>query len=258
VADSRNSFTLPVLDTARAAWAKVYGAKGTIWAAFIIYFIVAMVFGVIEGLLETTPYFLQVIINIVFYLILFVFVMGLLYIGITRAKDAPISYKLLFYAFDTNMALKLIAVYLLQILIFIPAVILMVIGFILGNISGFLTVLSLIASLALYVYLLIRVILSLGFVLDKDLGPVQAIKASFRATRDNVWNVLGIVAIQIVIIAVCLIPYGIGSLGFLISETVGSVLTLISIPFTIACFVWAMPFGLILYGMLYKALSEKA
>lgn len=190
--------------------------------------------GFIQGMITHASEVLGQFVGLIFSVVELLLQMGLIYIGICRAFDRPINYRLMFTTFNTSIALKIIGVYLLKFLIFlIPAILIgagvfiaqmeqvMIIGYLLGLVG-------IIAA----IYLSIRLYLTIGFILDQNSGPVDAIKQSFQATRHNVINLIGLMLLQILIFIVAAIPLGIG-------------------------FIWAIPLGLIIYGTVYKRLSSR-
>jgi uncharacterized membrane protein len=91
------------------------------------------------------------------------------------------------------------------------------------------TALSYLIGLAVISYLIIKMILAIGFLVDKKIGPWQSIKMSFRATRGNFWGIFGLMIILCLIIMMSIIPLGIG-------------------------LIWALPYAIITYGVMYKNL----
>src|SRR5438477_89442 len=68
-------------------------------------------------------------INFIGEIVLFLVQMGILYIGIQRALDLPITYTQMWRGFRSDMALKLIGLYILQILILLPGIFLFILSF---------------------------------------------------------------------------------------------------------------------------------
>jgi uncharacterized membrane protein len=134
--------------------------------------------------------------------------------------------------------LKLIGLYILQfIILIIPAVIA---GGCVGIASGAesagryllmlpMGLLAIIAGLAT-IYLSLRLLMGMGLVLDRGATPWHAVKMSFRATRSNVWPLIGIILAELGILIVSAIPLGIG-------------------------LIWTLPFVWVVYGTVYKRLS---
>jgi hypothetical protein len=225
-------YLLPVTDTIKSAWKKVSGTKGSFWAALIIAILILVGLGLIEKIIKTQMPSIDPAINFIFQIVNFIFEMGILYLGIRRAFDLPISYRMMFYVFQPPMIFNIIGLYILQVIIFLIPAIIIVIGVILFTKSGLLsligTLLSVIAIITIF-YLAMRMAVSTAFVLDKKINPWQAIKKSFRATRSNVMRLIGIFLLELIIIIVSMIPLGIG-------------------------LIWSLPLGLIIYGMVYKNL----
>ena len=231
-----NVYHIPVVDTISTAWDKVSGSKKTFWGALLLFFVVMIVLGFIAGFLEESKFVsnaIQVIANVVGYFLQ----MGLLYIGIRRALDLPIEYKQMFRAFEGYIAIKIVLLYILQILIFLPAIFFMIAvsmlsAFMPGVGASLPIILLAIGGIAL-IYLSVRMIISNALVLDKATSPWQAIVTSFRATRCNFWACFALVILQTLIIFVSAIPLGIG-------------------------LIWTLPLTFICYGTIYKRLMVNA
>jgi|GEM_PF-1574769 hypothetical protein len=248
---SKSSTTLPVLETVQVAWEKVYGAKATFWAALGIILIASLVLGFIEGLFSRAPQALQFILTIGVTIIQFLLNMGLIYIGIKRAQDKPITYKQMFYPFTDKLALKLVLLYILQILVFLPVIGILLLGGAFGNVSPVLMVITGIIAVVLAVFIAVRIALSWAFVIDNHLWPVEAIRASFRATRSHVFAILAIYLIVSLLAMACIIP------AFLSVVLFGGYGLIIGIPVSVAGLIWVIPLGMIIYGLVYKKLTEK-
>jgi hypothetical protein len=227
------SYELPIEETLKTSWNKVSGSKGTIWIAFILCIVIAFVLGMIDQFLLTSAPKIEPLYNFVMSIVTTLLNLGLVYIGIRRAQDLPISYSFIFHTLHFRLGLKLIGLYILQGLICLIPVLLMVTGVILYQqhsvlISTLLFAIGMIAVL----YLSFKLILAMGFVLDKEIGPIDAIKLSFRGTRSNFWRIVIIFILQSLFLILCTIPLGIG-------------------------LIWGIPFAVINYGNIYKNLSTK-
>jgi len=235
-------YLLPVKETIRSAWDKLYGAKTTFWIAIVISFLIAFGIGLLAGITSSFSDFLTGLINLISQLVSMLISMGLLYIGIQRAKNAPINFKQMFYAFNFPIALRIIGVYAIQFLIFFPLTLLFIlipmiifgtamgdaissgltlpkVGFIIWGLIGFI----------ITVYLTLRMVLSMGFVLETGVNSWQAIKMSFTVTKHNEWRLLLILIFQIAALIIGAIPLGIG-------------------------LIWTLPLTLIIYGEVYQRL----
>jgi hypothetical protein len=227
---------LPISDTIKESWDAVYGAKAPIWGGFLLTLVIIFCIGFILGIVSVFAPKLQIIITPIAQIIGVLFQMGLIYMGIRRARGDAISYKLIFYAMDVGMALRIIGLYILQMLIFLLPVATIVAGnifFMMLSIGTLGMVMSIILDVvvgALILYISMRMALSMAFVLDKQSGPWEAIKKSFAATEGNVLLLLGAIILQTLIVLISIIPVGIG-------------------------LIWTIPFSIIMYGMIYKKLS---
>lgn len=234
---SNGTYVIPVWDTITTAWEKVCGAKKTIWAALIVFFAIMFAFGLIQGAIDEdakmTSGIIQLIANVIGYFLQ----MGMLYIGIQRAADLPIEYRQIFRVFKKDIAIKIIFLYILQILVFAPVIAILILAsmittFIPGAIAAVPVILFIIGGFAI-VYLSVRMIVSNALVLDRAINPWAAIKLSFKATRDNFWPCLGLVLMQMIIVAISTIPLGIG-------------------------LIWSLPFMFICFGLIYQRLMVNA
>jgi len=233
-------YQLSIEDTLKTAWSKVSGSKGTFWAAILISFIIMIGAVIAQGILSSLMPAIKIVFQILANIINFLVTVGLIYIGIMRAKDLPISYEMLFRAFRKTLSLKIICVYILQILIFMIPMLIMFAGVILFPIlhasmdqafaPPLISSIIFIFGLLAMFYLAIRLILSMGYVLDRESGPLEAIKLSFMHTKSNFWNILFITIIQSLFVVISAIPLGIG-------------------------LIWTIPFALINYGVIYSRLS---
>jgi hypothetical protein len=225
-------FLMPVGNTISSAWQKVNGVKGTIWRGLSVVILIAFIFFILEKMTASTPVLTNSIYTIGF-IINFLLQMGLIYFGIQRAFDLPMDYHQMFRTFNFNMIIRLFGLVLLQLLIFLPFVMLSILGMsILG--SDFLSYVLIGVSICLaacfgVLYVAIRMMLSAAFILDKKNNPWQAVKKSFEASRSNFWRLLQVFIMGLLIFILSFIPFGIG-------------------------LIWSLPFLLICYGLMYKRL----
>lgn len=226
---------LPVWDTINAAWIKVSGSKATFWGAIGILAAIMFGIGILEGITEKSwaiAGLIQMTGNILGYFLQ----LGLIYMGITRAKDMPINFKMIFNTFDLQLALRIIGLYILQTLLFlIPAAIGATGIFIyaMGGLMSAVGAILVICSIIGIIVLVIRLSLSIAFVLEAAAAPVEAMKKSIAATDGNFLSLLGIYILQLIILLASMIPLGIG-------------------------LIWSLPLALICYGMVYKQLRVNA
>ncbi len=228
---AQGTYSLPVRETVRTAWDKVGGVKGSIWAVIGIFFLIQVVLGICASL------FAQGFFNFVSSLVQIVTGISLVYIGIRRAQGAPISYKMIKEVLTLRVFLCIIGLYILQTLIFIPAGIVLGIGIYLTqaqaesstlmNLVGFLFD---VAAIVIFIYLSVRLWIAYAVVVDKKANPWEAVKTSFKDTKGNVWNLIGLFIITMLILIGCAITLGIG-------------------------LIWGLPWMLIIYGEVYKRLN---
>ena len=240
---------LPIEATLSESWKKVSGAKASYWGGLGLIFLFLLGINIlifILGLISPTlfdqhhPSVLSAIMNVATNIIEFLFQMGLVYFGIQRAFDNPISYRLIFKAFETRTALRLIGFFLILALLCMFLLIpIFALGFSYaflsnstaesgiagGSISAFLGFIIFSAI----IYLLVRLWLTTAFILDKQTGIWQSMKLSLQATRHNFWRIFFIGFLMGLIFLVSVIPLGIG-------------------------LIWTFPMASILQGMVYKNL----
>lgn len=247
-----DNYQLPILDTINSSWLRVSGSKKTFWAALLIGFAISIGFGLLQKLTQHMG-ILNTIINIADQLIMFLIQLGIIYLGIQRALDAPINYNMMFSAFNKEIALKGIGLYFLQAIILLPFFILTVVAIVFlfrGIVTvdeaqklHFITNFSVSAVIATHpvaliillfavcagIYISVRLSLGMALVVDQHAGPLNAIALSFKATQSNFWNLFFISLLVFLIILISMIPLGIG-------------------------LIWSLPFAYINYGMIYRRL----
>lgn len=226
---SDTTYNLPVLDTVSAAWAKVHGAKGTIWAVVGLFFIAQVVLAMLSNIPG-----LMMISNLVSWIVQIMAGGSLVYVGIRRAQDAMIQFGMIKDVLVTRTILCLIGVAILEAIILIPSIILSFLGIVVNMpsnphampaLAGVFYILAFIYA----VIVLVRMWLANGFIVDKKSGPWTAIKLSFKATKGNFWNLVGLIIIKLFIALLCGITLGIG-------------------------FIWGLPLLMIIFGEMYKRL----
>ncbi len=232
---AETTYSLPVLETVKAAWEKVKGTKGTFWAIIGIFIVVMLILSLIaNGFAAAGLTWIAGIFKFASILVQMFIGWGLIYTGIQRALDFPIRYRMITYVFDLTIFLYMIGFYILRVLVLLPS------GLVLGAGIGlfhlpdngffnFLGVILFLLGLAATIYLSVRMWIGQAFILDKKINPWQALKLTFNATRDNFWNLIGLVFINLLIAIACALTLGIG-------------------------LIWGIPYFCIMYGELYKKL----
>lgn len=235
---TEEAYRLPVMEVVKTAWAKVSGAKSAIWAVIGLFVFIQIIVGVC-GSLGGKDSFIAFIFNILSGLIQVIAAACLIYLGIRRAAEEPIHYKMIKDVLDSRIILYVIGLYFLQMLIFIPCMLIAGMGVFVTHmhvgspfIMLFSAVVLFLVATFLFLFLSIRMWLAYGIVIDKKLNSWKAIQLSFKATEGNVWNLVGLYFIDFLIAVVCTITFGIG-------------------------FIWGFPWLFIIYGEVYKRLSTQ-
>lgn len=216
---------IPVWDSIVESWNKTYGVKGSFWAAFAIMIAIAIGFGIIEGLIPRTA----ILVSLLSSLIAFLLRAGAIYMGILRARNAPVSYQQVFRAMRFNLGLKVVVVYILQVLISLPFVALIVIGAVVTALNHLVGAIICIIGMIALIYISVRIAFGMCYVVDKETGPWNAIKLSFNVTRNHVWSLIGVFLLFFCLFVISAIPLGIG-------------------------LIWTLPCSFVLYGLLYQKL----
>lgn len=103
---------------------------------------------------------------------------------------------------------------------------------VMGIVTGVIVVLGFIFLIVPGLILAVRLSLSTYYLIDKNLGPIEAMKASWNATRGNVWNLFGLGLYNFFVILA-------GALALLIG------------------LIWAIPTVALAHAYVYKKLSSK-
>ena len=219
-----------ISDSFKLAWEKVSGTKASIWIGIAIISVIVAGFELIAVGLESHYLVISKFFDFVSQIITTLSETSLLYIGIKRAQDLSFSYRDIFRAFQRRIAVHAILLFIIQFIIFtIPILFVFMIIAASGEKNlALMLILAVLAGLIIF-YLSIRMIFATAFVVDKQSNAWDAIKLSFKITRENFWNLLLVGILLSLIIVISAIPLGIG-------------------------LIWSIPFTLIVYGLLYKQL----
>lgn len=220
---------LSVMDIITTSWNLTKGVKGIIWIGVIILIAIMIGFHIVEAMLDSFP-ILPFAINTIGQIISLLLQMGLFVIGINRATERPVHYQMLFFPFRLNLAYKLILLFLIQMIIFfvILSLFILLIPFLVGSVG--LSLISILIGLALNLYFVIKMWLSLAYVLDQHENPLSAIKHSFQVTQGKFWRLTGLFFLSACILFVSIIPLGLG-------------------------LIWTIPWLFVLYGVIYTRLD---
>ncbi len=194
VEDDSPDFT--VGEVLKEAWQKTKGAKGAIWCGLIIMYAIlfALGFGAALGWqgmgLDQDPTVAMGInagLQLVTTWLSVIFTAGIMLIGVRRALEQRVSWKMVFAGFSKGLSIT-VALILQTILVLI--------GFCLLILPG--------------IYLSVGYALTLPLILEKGLGPWQALEASRKAIHQKWWTVFGIYLVMGLIYLVSAIPLGLG------------------------------------------------
>jgi hypothetical protein len=233
---------LNISEVIKQSWTKVSGSKKSFWVILSCVFLLQLA-SITIG--KGMKYLLEVMslvallatINLVLKIFRLILTWGLAYLGIKRAQDSNINYNMVGYVFDAKLILNLCGMYILEFLILLPATLLLIWPLIVeenfnlnGNaIFNMSVVTSLIAGAISMLYLLMRLYLTSTIIIAEKIGPIMAIKRSFKVTKAHVWQLLGLNIFNLLILFLSLIALGIG-------------------------LIWTLPYVFICYGVVYKKL----
>lgn len=239
------TYLLPVLETVSLAWEKTRGAKGCFWGAYGWIGLITFVLGVVEGIMDITSIgvlagfagFLKAILPLISSVLLF----GILRMGVRRALDQAISARMVFYPITHFMLLlKLIGFWLLFGLVILVPIAVTVFALSFATYSQFAFTPAVLLAIAtamvtggIALFLMVRIRMGWGFILDKEVSAWQAMKLSYQVTRHNFWRLAGLYLLNCAIVAISAIPLGIG-------------------------LIWTIPYVQVNYGVVYRQLMETA
>lgn len=197
------------------AWRKTKGVKGAIWAGSAILYLVMLVLvaggtWLLPEFNPSVPDVAAISSNIIYQILVdglsVLFTAGLLVVGIRHVAGKPVSWNMVFDGFP--MAAKIVLATILQTL-------LITIGFLLLVLPG--------------IYLAVGYALTLPLIVDRQMGPWQAMEASRKAIHKVWWKVFAVFFLMGLIFLVSIIPLGIG-------------------------LIWTWPMFIVLAGVLYRYL----
>lgn len=203
-------YDLGVMAIIREAWAKTSGVKGPIWLAITLIILVFTVFigattriadflggGAVAAALGVAS---QVTLSVAYY----PFIAGLLLIAIRRSANLPVNFKMAFSCFAQILPV-IIASFLVMILSSL--------GFMLLIIPG--------------IYLTFAYLLTIHLIIDKKMGPWQAMESSRKAINRHWFKIFWLYILMTFICFLSSIPLGIG-------------------------LIWTVPMFLMVSGILYR------
>ncbi len=209
----RTDFTIG--EALNEAWRYTKGAKGAIWAAVGMMYLVMLVLGFglgfMQGVFGLDPasaagIWAEIGVQTLISAFSTLFTAGLMYIGVRRAAEKSYSWKMVFAGFQ--MAMKLLIAGILMTLLVISGLVLLVL-------PG--------------IYLAVGYTMTLPLMLDRQLEPWQAMEISRKAIHRVWWKIFGLFFVMGLLYLVSAIPLGIG-------------------------LIWTIPMFVILGGVVYRYL----
>jgi len=195
------------------AWHYSKGAKGSIWAALILMYLILIGMGAASVLylvpmlpIQENPLQLLLVeggLQFLYTFLSFVFTAGILLIAINKIGQLPYSWKMVFSGFKRFGSL---------LLLFILQSVMLLVGFLLFILPG--------------IYLSVGYILAIPLLFVKGLSPWQALETSRQAVHKRWWTVFFTLVVMGILVTVSSIPLGLG-------------------------LIWTVPMFFILVGVLY-------
>ncbi|NOQ14093.1 MAG: hypothetical protein GQ583_06390 [Methyloprofundus sp.] len=188
-------YDFQVMDVIKEAWQRTSGLKGSVLGAGALIFValIAISFAsmlvldlfsaIDEGLLSVITTLISGILSLLSY----PFFAGIIMMGLHRAIDAPVSYKMAFSYFSYTLPI-IIASLCISVLV--------TLGFLLLIIPG--------------IYLSIAYMFTLPLIIDKNMDFWQAMETSRRAASQHWFKLFFTAALMVIIYLVSVIPLGLG------------------------------------------------
>jgi uncharacterized membrane protein len=197
------------------AWGKVSGAKGPIFGGFFAMYAISFLLMFIGGMLVSLlgfnenmgmmlAFITQLGLQLIYAALTVVMTAGIMMMGVQRAADESINFSMLFDGIAKVKPL-LIAMILQTIIIMLGFLLLILPGIYLGVAYG----------------------LTYPLIMDKDLGPWEAMEASRKAIHHHWCQIFILGLLMTLIIVFSAIPLGIG-------------------------LIWTIPMGTIVLGIVYR------
>jgi hypothetical protein len=196
------------------AWEKVKGAKGTIFGGVFVMYVTSFLLGFICKAalsmlgIDQNNIVLTVItqlgLQLISMTVTVLFTGGLMMMGVRRAADEPISFSMLFDGFAKAKPLVIAMIF---------QSVMIIIGFALLIIPG--------------IYLSIGYGLTYPLIMEKELGPWEAMEASRKAIHHHWFQIFGLYFVMGLIFMLSALPLGIG-------------------------LIWTLPMGVITLGIVYR------
>jgi hypothetical protein len=231
--------TLPIGDTISAAWNKIYGVKTSFWAAVIVSYLISLGLTILSSICMHILFPLGVLATITSVCVFILLQIGLYYMGILRADNQPIHYKQIYFPLSAAMRLNTLGLILAQSLIMvIPGMIAYLATCLMNHADqndffALIAVALYVASLLLAIYLILGMLLAMGYVLTKNMAPIEALTNSYKHTQSHLFELFVIYIIFSIIYFLLGLPFGIG-------------------------LIWGIPFSYVLYGEIFLRLAKNS
>lgn len=197
------------------AWRNTRGIKWPIIAGFLVFYVVLFIAAVVTTFLLASAGLIggesllaaplgQMLLSLVIGMLTYPFFAGILMIGIRRAAEQPVGVGLVFGYFGHTLALAVTGI-LVTVLVYLGTLLLILPGIYLGT----------------------AYLLALALVVERGLGPWQAMEASRRAITQHWFKVFGLLLLLSLIIVISALPLGIG-------------------------LIWSLPMSVAALGVLYR------
>ena len=206
-----DEYDFTVMEVIKEAWEKTKGIKGPVWGGSLLIIGLLLVINIIVGILmkmlghgSTSSMAISYAVQVTVSFALYPFIAGVMMMGVRRAVDLPVSYKMVF-GYLQYMVPIIVSSILVTILTFI--------GFAAFVIPG--------------LYLSIAFLLTIPLIIDKDMGPWEAMMKSLKGITPKWFKVFAIYLIMIILYVLSMIPLFIG-------------------------IIWTLPMLIVIGGILYR------
>lgn len=210
-------YDFSISELIKEAWQLTSGAKGTMFGAYgmmlLVSFGLGFVFAILElvaGMVGIPSVAMGIASQLTITIALYPVIAGIVMIGVYRASGLPVSYKMVFAYFRDAVPIILV-----NILVIV------------------LTLLGMMFLLLPGIYLGVAYTLAVPLVVDRGMGPWEAMELSRRAISRHWFKVFGLYLAMGLISMVSVIPLGVG-------------------------LIWTIPMAIILNGVLFRTIFGKS
>jgi len=218
-----------VIPTAKEAWAKVSGSKMPMVLAALVCIAIQIVIQIITGMFTNVigPVAVAFVSNIIAILVLLPAIAGVMYMGLQRVRNLPLTVSQVFYLYKKDLLIQTWIFYIAYFAIFLAAGILIAIF---SNIPALYLIASIVIVLAL-IYICARISLGIYFIFDNNEKGIDAIKHSYNITKPYIWKLI----FSFILIGVAMF--------------VGALLLMVGL-------IWTIPFSYIFMGLIYQKIAS--